>query len=294
MIRDVHFEVYRMCRYIFCTIKYKLQLLSKLEELDQEGMDSFEVTQTGDVFKLAYPFKQSQTDRLEMLTQVVSDIVQKQSIIQITEAYLMKRKDLEIADKKEIKKRFVAHNYLSTQEGFSALTYYLVYRPIQETLEASEVLNIDGWLNFRTHKYDIILTDILDQFVEDYLLKKDIIRFIKMVREMSSLNVPLQDTLHLVYKKDSQMILLNEDMEEVTASYTQEYCQDLLADDTLSEEDLIMNILLTVAPRKIIVHQKQRAKHPQFIKTLESIFGIHMRYCKGCEYCIDHTLFIQG
>lgn len=282
-----------MCRYIFYTTKYKLQLLKKLEELDLGDKDSFELTQDGDIYEVVYSFKKSQIDRLEVLTQVISDIVQKETIIQMTEAYLMKRKDLEILDKKEIKKRFVAYNYLSTQEGFSALTYYLVYRPIQETLKAYQEINIDGWLNFRTHKYDIILTDILEQFVEDYLLKKDIIRFIKMVREMSSLNVPLEDTLHLIYKKDSQMVLLNEYMEEVTASYTQEYCQDLLADDTLSEEDLIMNILLAIAPRKIIVHQRQRAKHPQFIKTLESIFGIHMRYCKGCEYCIDNTQFIQ-
>jgi len=82
-------------------------------------------------------------------------------------------------------------------------------------------------------------------------------------------------------------------MQEVTQSYMEQYCKELLTDETLNKEDLIMNILITVCPRRIIIHQKEKAKHPEFIKTLEGIFGTNIKYCKGCKYCLDRIITIR-
>jgi hypothetical protein len=89
------------------------------------------------------------------------------------------------------------------------------------------------------------------------------------------------------------MSILNEGMEVVTARYIHEYCKELLTDSTLNKEDFIMNIFITVCPRKIIVHQKERSKCPQFIKTLEGIFGMKITYCRGCKHCTDSAIIIK-
>ncbi|WP_207646374.1 sporulation protein YtxC [Cellulosilyticum sp. I15G10I2] len=281
---------------MFYTTKYKHKLLEKIKELEDQDeiINTCEITQDGEICRLNYSIKPFEIDTIETFAQVICDIVQTEGIIQVTKDFLMQRKDLLPTDKKEIKRKFVTNNYLAVQEGFSALTYYLVYMPLLEALKENQEINIDGWLRFRTYRYKVILADILEQFVEDYLLKKDIIKFIKMVKEMSPLNNPLEDVIHLIYKKNGEMSLHNEYMEEVTELYTKAYCEELLGESSFNKEDLIMNILITICPRRIIVHQRQRAKYPQFIKTLEGIFGINMRYCKGCENCTDNASTIKS
>ena len=154
-----------------------------------------------------------------------------------------------------------------------------------ETLKTQREVNVDGWFLFRLGKYKIVLQDMLEQFVQEYLVKKDFISFIKLIREMSFLTMPLEDTLHLICEKDGGLRLLDEEMRDVTKSYIKKYCQELLQDSTLSKQDLMMNILITVCPRELIIHQKDRAPKPQFIKALEGIFGLQVSYCNGCPYC---------
>ncbi len=280
-----------MCQCVFYTTCYKEELLQRFKELQEENetINLFELTPIGDIYRFGYATGDSTIDTIETFAHIISDIVQKIGIMQIVKEYLRQRKDLLLSDKKEIEKSFVTYNYLSTQEGFSALTYYLVYMPLLAVLKEDQEINIDGWLRFRSYKYKMILEDILEQFIEDYLIKKDIVKFIKMVREMRNLNNPLEDILHLVYTNNGEMNILNEKMEDVTALYIKQYCKELLADSTLNKEDLMMHIFITVSPRRITVHQHQKSKQPQFIKTLEGIFGINIKYCKGCKYCTDNT-----
>ncbi len=274
---------------VFYTTRYKKDLLEKLEELREENelINTFDIAQDGNIYRMSYTVNQNEPDIIEVFAHIASDIVQKQGIFQVAEDYLKERKDLGIIDRREIQRRFVTNNYLPRQEGFSALSYYLIYLPLLDNLKQCHEINLDGWLKFRTYKYKIVLEDILEQFVEDYLIKKGIVKVIKMIREISQQSDSLEDTLHLVYLKNGEVSILNELMEEVTASYMNEYCKELFADSTLNKEDLIMNILIAVCPRRIIVHQKERARHPQFIKTLEGIFGMNIKYCSGCIYCTN-------
>ncbi|MDF2614687.1 MAG: Sporulation protein YtxC [Clostridia bacterium] len=284
-----------MYECVLYTTKYKDDLQNKFKEAQHENdlADTFDIAQVGDIYRVRCCANDILPESIETLAHIASDIVQKESLMQIAGGYLKQRKDISLIDKREIERRFVTNNYLSRQEGFSSLNYYFVYTPILAELKSHNRLNIDGWVRFRTCKYRIILEDILEQFIEDYFIKKDIIQFIKMVREISSMNDPLEDTLHLICTQSGRMRILNEDMEDVTTKYTQEYCKELLTDSTLNKEDLIMNILITVCPRRIIVHQKERAKHPEFFKTLEGIFGINIKYCSGCKYCTDNTITIK-
>lgn len=276
-----------MCQCVLYTTKYKNELAEKVKELESENelISQLNLTYHGEVCRLDYASEYTEINIIETFAHVASDIVQKTGILQTAEEYLSQRKDLIFADKEEIKRRFIANNYLAKQEGFSAITYYLIYIPILTDLKLSEELNIDGWLRFRIGQYKSVLVELLEQFIEDYFIKKDIIKFINMIKEINHLSAPLEEVLHLVYTKTGRMKLLNKAMQEVTAYYMHKYCDELLSDQSLSKEDLMMNIFITVCPGKIVIHQKEKAQHPEFIDTLESIFGINIEHCKGCEYC---------
>lgn len=268
------------------TTLYKEELLDKLEELDKEEVlvGDLRLTENGmQALDFSVEGEKEQCD--ETIAQILSDMVQKQAISHVCKHYLEKQEELSVGEQSEITESFMTNNYLSRQEGFSYITYYLIYLPILEELKQNAAVNIEGWLRFRTQKYKILLRDLLEQFIADYAMKKDVITFIKILREVSTLSVPLEEVLHLVYDEEDNLQLYNKKMKNVTAYYMKKYCRDLLIDSTLSKEDFIMNILITVCPKSLVVHQKERAKKPQFLKTLEVIFDMNIKYCKVCSYC---------
>ena len=275
-----------MDSYTLYTTKYKKELLDKLSEEGAEAWNyPINTTCYKGIYKIECKNQQGEYDLLEHLAHTLCDLAQREAVAKIVKQYLNTRDDLSIFDKREIAYHFMNQQYIARQEGISSLIFYFLYRPLLETLEAQGEINIDGWFLFRLGKYKVVLKDLLEQFVQEYLIKKDFISFIKLIREMSFLTQPLEDTLHLICEEDGGLRLLDERMKDVTSGYIKKYCQELLQDSTLSKQDLMMNILITVCPRELVIHQKDRAHKPQFIKALEGIFGLQVSYCNGCPYC---------
>ncbi|PHV70878.1 hypothetical protein CS063_07590 [Sporanaerobium hydrogeniformans] len=271
----------------YCTLyttKYKKELLEELNENREEYYPyPFKITCQNDVYKIECG--QLSLESIEDLAHILCDFIQKEAVSKVTREYLKKRDDLSVLDKRDITRHFMTQQYITRQEGISSLIYYFLYSPLLETLKEQKELNVDGWLCFRLSKYKIILQDILEQFIEEYMVKKDFVNLIKLIREINFLTQPLEDTMHLVCEERGRLRLLDEEMKDVTQAVIKKYCQDLLQDSTLSEQDLIMNVLITICPRELIIHQKERVQKPQFIKALEGIFGLQVSYCNGCHYC---------
>lgn len=277
-----------MCHYRLYTSKHRKMLFEKLEELEQEEemANEVEVKQVGSVYEISYMMEGNKEFCDEQLAHMISDLIQKQVISKVCTTYL-KNKELGRLDKKDITEAFINNNYLSRQEGFSSFTYYLLYVPILQEIKQTGNFNIEGWIRFRTQKYQILLNDLLEQFILDYSMKKEVVTFIKLMRDMSVLSVPLEEMLHLIYNTEGLPQLYNKEMKNMTGFYIRQYCKDLLLDSTLSREDYILHILISISPKQLMIHQKERAKEQQFLKTLEVIFDDNITYCSGCVWCTN-------
>lgn len=269
------------------TSKYSTELLEQLKALSKEEdyIKQLECNKLEACDQIICRIQDSKEKCDESMAHVLSDLLQREAIYKVCKAYLKEREDLSIDEKREAIEIFKVNHYLSRQDGSSYVTYYLVYVPILQELQENNGLHIEGWLNFRMQKYKILLQDLLEQFISDYTMKKEIVGFLKMMREVNILSLSLEDVLHLSYSPEGKVLLLNKNMKNVTALYIKRYCRELLVDSTLSREDLIMHILITVCPKELIVHQKENAKEAQFLKTLEVVFDNNLKYCTGCAYC---------
>lgn len=228
---------------------------------------------------------------VEQLATIISDIVQSHVLTKFAKEYLKSKTDLTVKEKKEIENMFILNNYVSKEEGVSYISYYLLYTPILKALEEQKVLNIDGWIVFRTHQYKIILEDILEQTIYDYETQKDYLRFVSLLRESRKIQEALENTLHLVQTVDKKMQILNTDKQDITEEYIKIYCADLIKDKEVTREDLIMNIFITVSPEKVVIHNKKEYSNLQFVETLEMIFEGQIEYCEGCQKCSDKENF---
>ena len=276
-----------MCHYIFYTRNLKEEMMGKVEALvqDHEINGQMEIKSVHHIYELHYDSNIGKEKSDEALAHVLSDMIQEQAILKVCKRYLKSREDLSIIERREITEAFMRNNYLSRQEGFSYITYYLLYLPIHKEIKEKQTLNIEGWLAFRLAKYKILLRDILEQFIEDYMAKKEVVSFIKLMREASVLAVPLEEVIHVVYKREGKIHIYNKNLKNVTSYYIKKYCKELLLDSTLTREDLLLHVLITVCPKKIIIHKTENIKTKRFMNTLEIIFEDNITYCTGCELC---------
>lgn len=276
-----------MCRYTLYTINYKEEIIAKIKETEchEELRGKLDVKKLESIWQLDYEIEESKEYCDEIVAHVISDVIQKQAIYKVCHKALKTKDDIDCADKKEITETFVTENYLSRQEGFSSITYYLIYMPILVEVRKEASFNVDGWLQFRIKKYKILLNDLLEQFIADFEMKKDVVTFIRLMRDVSMLSKPLEDMLHLIYNQEGTPQLFNKDMKNVTGHYIKKYCKELVLDSTLHEEDWMLHILITVVPKKIVIHKKENARQKKFLKTLEIIFDESIQYCNGCDYC---------
>lgn len=276
-----------MCRYTLYTINYKEEIIAKIKETEchEELRGKLDVKKLESIWQLDYEIEESKEYCDEIVAHVISDVIQKQAIYKVCHKALKTREDINAIDKKEITETFLTENYLSRQEGFSSITYYLIYMPILVEVRKEASFNVDGWLQFRIKKYKILLNDLLEQFIADFEMKKDVVTFIRLMRDVSMLSMPLEEVLHLIYNQEGSPQLFNKDMKNVTGYYIKKYCKELVLDSTLHEEDWMLHILITVVPKKIVIHKKEKARQKKFLKTLEIIFDESIEYCTGCNYC---------
>lgn len=276
-----------MNHYIFYTTSLKNEVLIKIEALlkEQDIEGQVKTKKNDSVYEIHCESDGDKEKNDEALAHVMNDIMQEQAISKVCKQYLKNREDLSRIERREISEAFKKNNYLSRQEGFSYMTYYLLYLPIYNEIKEKQTLHIEGWFRFRLDKYKIILKDILEQFIEDYMAKKDVVSFIKLMRDASLLAVPLEEVMHVVYKQEGKIHLYNKNLKNVTSHYIKKYCKDLLLDSTLTKEDLLLHVLITICPKKIVMHKTENMKTKQFMNTLEIIFEDNMTYCTECELC---------
>lgn len=276
-----------MCHYTLYTRSLKDEIEVKLAELIEENeiKGQIEISGANQIYEVHYEAIDDPEQSEECLAHVLSDIIQKQAILKVCNRYLKQREDLSLTERKEVSDAFLKNNYLSRQEGFSYITYYLIYLPIYKEIKEKRTLNVEGWLQFRIGKYKILLSDVLEQFIEDYMTKKEVVNFIRLMRDASSLAVPLEDEMHIVYKSEGKINLYNKQFKNVTGHYIKKYCKELLLDSTLTREDLLLHVLITICPKKIFIHKMENMKTKQFMNTLEIIFEENIIYCQGCRFC---------
>ncbi|MGL6174334.1 MAG: sporulation protein YtxC [Cellulosilyticaceae bacterium] len=280
-----------MVQYMIATTKYTDIFREYLKDTHQYPFDLSKHWKERCEGKVhTFEFEGTKKDKslmLERIATIISNIVQSSVLTKFAKESLKTRIDLTAKEKKEVESLFVINNYVAKEEGVSYISYYLLYTPILKVLEEQKVLNIDGWILFRTHQYKIILEDILEQTIYDYQTQKDYLRFINLLRESRKVQESLESTLHLIQEVNKKMKILNTNKKDITEEYIALYCTELMGETEVTEEDLIMNVFITVCPKKVVIHNRKEYPNQQFIETLEMIFEGEIEYCEGCDMCLD-------
>ncbi len=157
-----------------------------------------------------------------------------------------------------------------------------VYDSIYSFISDNKVLVLDGFLNFRLQTYTSILDDIVSESVNTYIIEKEYMEFISLLKLYINSQKNNHNIVHLIYNI-SESILLDENKNLILNS-DEIFNAKYLSDISFSSNDYTLNSLLNLLPQKIYIHLIDN-QTDEFINTLQLIFENRVSICLNCEIC---------
>ncbi len=157
-----------------------------------------------------------------------------------------------------------------------------LYNALYSFISDNKTLVLDGFINFRLQNYQSILDDIVAESVNNYIIEKEYLEFISLLKLYINSQKNNSNIIHLIYK-DSESILLDENKNLILNS-EEIFNAKYLSDISFSSNDYTLNSLLNLLPKKIYIHLID-SQTDEFINTLQLIFENRVSICLNCELC---------
>ena len=158
-----------------------------------------------------------------------------------------------------------------------------IYKSLYQYFKEHQFAHIEGLVTFRLQEYQSMLMDVAEKLLEMYFVQKEYEEFVSLLRYFVNVQNGRPPLSHLVVHIDGVYSLLDEEGIDITA----ECLSDFVRPEEVGKEnadDLLISILITLAPEKIIVHGGQNIKNAELFRTIDKVFD-KVEYCTKCAMC---------
>lgn len=162
----------------------------------------------------------------------------------------------------------------------------VIKNKLKEVLENSKSINLNGFIKFRLKFINLYASQIVEKCIDNYLMKKEYLDFISVIRYISDVDEKEHDIVNIMYY-NHKLQIYDSNMKKLNYMGTIEISQELDG-KILEYNELIINILLNISPKKIILHtnvEKGDEESENTIEIIKRIFENKVEICKGCKFC---------
>ena len=166
-------------------------------------------------------------------------------------------------------------NYFDKKFSYLTKQFYIY-------LKENKSIILTGFIYFRLKSYFSILDEIVDNAVNQFIIEKEYLEFISLLKLYINSQTSHIDCLHLVYFKNNP-ILFDKEMNQIDIK---DYFLDgkYLSDISFSNNDYLLNTLLNLLPKKLYIHLIEQTID-EFLNTLILIFEKRTELCTDCHIC---------
>lgn len=155
--------------------------------------------------------------------------------------------------------------------------YNILFDNFYEHISSNNKLYLNGFLFFQNKKYFKYLEDTIDLAVNKFIIEREYLEFISLLKIYINSHSSSIGLVQLYYNS-SKPTLFDENNNIIDVkddSFDMKYLSDI----SFSSNDYILNALLTLIPKKIVVHLSD-SSIDEFINTLSLIFENRITICK--------------
>ncbi len=160
--------------------------------------------------------------------------------------------------------------------------YNLLIESFENYLVTNKSIILTGFINFRIKNYITILEDVVDEAVNSFVVEKEYLEFISLLKMYVNSQNSNCDIVHLIYNNNNST-LLDKDKNQINVS-DDIFKAKYLSDISFSSNDYALNTLLTLIPKKIYIHLIDNCID-EFIHTISLIFENKVEICTDCSIC---------
>lgn len=162
----------------------------------------------------------------------------------------------------------------------------IIKNKFKEILERSNLINLNGFINFRLKFIKLYAAQVVERCIDSYLMKKEYMDFISIIKLISEVDEGEYDLVNIMCN-NQKLQVYDKNMKKVTYMSNVEFSSEL--NSKIAYDESVINILLNVSPKKIVLHEakidKKNKEAQNTIEIIKKIFDGKIEICKGCKYC---------
>lgn len=155
--------------------------------------------------------------------------------------------------------------------------YNILFDNFYNHISSNNKLYLNGFLFFKSKKYFKYLEDTVDLAVNKFIIEREYLEFISLLKIYINSHSSGTNLVSLYY--DSAKPRLFDENNNIIDVKGDSFDMKYLSDISFSSNDYILNALLTLIPKKIVVHLSD-SSIDDFINTLSLIFENRITICK--------------
>lgn len=159
----------------------------------------------------------------------------------------------------------------------------LLFDAFYEYISEHHSIIVSGFINFRLTKYRKLLEDLVDFSVNEYIIEREYLEFVSLLKLYINSQIASPQTVHLV-SLENDTFLLNQNLELIDVDKNTLNAK-YLSDVSFSTNDYILNTILNILPQKIYIHLVSPFSNSDFLNTLQLIFENRIELCHDCNIC---------
>lgn len=158
----------------------------------------------------------------------------------------------------------------------------IISRAVLKYATQNSFFVFDGFVNFSLYDYIDVLKRLVQESVNQYLIDKEYLRFVELLRNYVKNSNSKSSTIHLLYV-NAEAFLIDESGKDIKL---EDFSNTYVSDISFSKNDYVLNTLIGLVPEKIIIHLL--SPYDQFTKTIELIFEDKAHICTSCSLCKNY------
>jgi putative sporulation protein YtxC len=155
---------------------------------------------------------------------------------------------------------------------------------IVQCIDENKEININGFMTFRMKELKDDLEGIIDKIVEKYMAEKEYNEFIKLLKYFVEIQESKIDLMNIEVSSDGKYIIRDKKGDDITESLFSDL-SDLRYRENTNDEDILISVLITNSPEKIVIHCAENCKNSELIDTVKKVFTNRVEFCDDCKVC---------
>jgi putative sporulation protein YtxC len=146
-----------------------------------------------------------------------------------------------------------------------------------------ETLVMEGFIQFCMQDYLTEIKFAVDLACEELKNEKEYNEFVKLLRYFVDTQPCMIQEVNILTDKMGNYSLWDGNGIKIEENHN--YYLDDMTRGEMCLDDILVSILITVAPRRIILHNSCESRS-ETVKVIENVFAERIIECKGCERCL--------